>query len=274
MGVALQALDAREAPAEEGLRLSLLARLARHPRWVAGLLIGGLGFPLEALAFAEAPFVVVQPALAAGLLLLLALGVRLLGERVGRAEVLGVVTIIGGMTLLAWGAPEHVEAHQGTAALVTVVGGLTALTFIPFALRDRRADTALLVIVGSAVGFGAGNVATKLMSDDIAGDHLVTAGIWLAITVVTGAAAILSEMTALQRRPATTVVPISFAVQTFIPILLEPLFLRERWSTAELGGAPLLAGLLLVLVGVVTVARTRAVTLLAGGGRVERPAVP
>src|SRR5437667_140363 len=86
LGTALQALDAREAPEHEGLRLRLLMRLARRGRWVAGFLLGGLGFLLQVLALAHAPFVVVQPALAAGLLLLLALGSSMLGERVGRRE--------------------------------------------------------------------------------------------------------------------------------------------------------------------------------------------
>ena len=44
VGIVLQALDAREAPADEGLRLSLLARLLRRKRWVAGFLLGGVGF--------------------------------------------------------------------------------------------------------------------------------------------------------------------------------------------------------------------------------------
>src|SRR5436853_175089 len=109
VGVALQALDAREAPKEEGLRLTLIARLLRRKRWVLGLVLGGLGFPLEVLAFAEAPFVIVQPALAAGLLLLLVLGVTLLGEKVSRSGVIGVVGIVGGIRVCAWGAPGPVE---------------------------------------------------------------------------------------------------------------------------------------------------------------------
>ena len=36
LGIALQALDAREAPPEEHLRLALAWRLARRARWLAG----------------------------------------------------------------------------------------------------------------------------------------------------------------------------------------------------------------------------------------------
>ena len=53
-------------------------------------------------------------------------------------------------------------------------------------------------------------------------------------------------MTALQRAPATTVVPVSTAVQTFLPVALEPLFLTESWRAAELGGGALLAGIVVL----------------------------
>src|SRR4051794_15146124 len=83
VGIALQALEARTTPAAEGLHVSLLKRLLRRPRWLAGLLLGGLGVVFEAIAFANAPFVVVEPLLAAGLLVLLAIGVREMGEKPG-----------------------------------------------------------------------------------------------------------------------------------------------------------------------------------------------
>ena len=43
VGIVLQAIDARVAPRSLSLRLGLLTRLLRHPRWVLGLLLGLLG---------------------------------------------------------------------------------------------------------------------------------------------------------------------------------------------------------------------------------------
>ncbi len=130
----------------------------------------------------------------------------------------------------------------------------------------------MVVIIGSAFGFGASNIATKLLSDSVNVDHYVIAGVWLAVAALTGLAAVVSEMTALQLRPATVVVPISFAVQTFVPIVLEPFFLRERWSSVAAYGLPLLAGLLLVLLASVVIARKPGVGFLVAGG--ESPAEP
>src|SRR5947199_8104671 len=109
VGIVLQTLDAREQSKEDGLRLRLLANLIQHKRWVAGFLLGGVGFGLQVLALQWAPFVVVQPVLAAGLLIVLYLGVRILGERVGRAEIAAVVGITLGIALLAVGSPDRTE---------------------------------------------------------------------------------------------------------------------------------------------------------------------
>jgi uncharacterized membrane protein len=94
------------------------------------------------------------------------------------------------------------------------------------------------------------------------------------VAIVAGIAATLTGMTALQRRPATTVVPISTSVQTFLPIALEPLFLKEHLGSALLNGAVLLAGLLVMVVGTVLVSRTRAVSELAAGDRPADAGIP
>lgn len=263
VGIVLQAADARREPASESLRLSLLAHLVRRRRWIAGLLLGWAGFALQVAALSLLPFVVVQPVLAAGLLLMLYLGVRMLGERVGVAEVVGVLGITAGIGLLAWGTPSGTGTVASQSAAIAVMAAMTLVALVPFALRGRgRLDSATFVIVASALAFGAGNIATKLFSDGVADGALLLAVVWLAITAGTGIVALTTEMSALQRRPATFVVPLSFAIQTFIPVALEPLFLSERWGTAALGGAPLIAGLVMVGLGAVAVAKTRAVSAL------------
>ena len=65
----------------------------------------------------------------------------------------------------------------------------------------------------------------------------------------------LAQMTAFQLRPASVVIPVGFAVQTFLPIVLEPLFLREQLSSMAYDGAPVIAGLVLLLAGTLVVAR-------------------
>jgi drug/metabolite transporter (DMT)-like permease len=265
LGIALQAIEARRTPAAEGLRVSLIWDLLHRRLWVAGLGVEWLGVPLEILAFAWAPFVVVQPLLACGLLVLLAVAGRLLGERPTLDAMLAVGAIIAGIALIAWGAPGHQDTHRGAFAVIAVMSGLVLASLVPFALRGRRLDTALTAVLGSACGFAATNVAMKLMADDFGNDHWPQAAAWLAVAAFAGFGATVSGMTALQRAPATTVIPISTAVQTFLPVALEPLFLVESFRDASLEGIPLVVGLVVMLVGIVVLARTKTVSAMVAG---------
>ena len=260
VGVVLQAIEARAAPRSLELRLSLLGRLLRRPRWVLGLALGIVGIGPQVVALGHAPFVVVQPALAAGLLIVLVLGERLLHEHVGALEVIGVVAIIAGIALVAWGAPPHTETHRGGAAVIAVVAALAVGALAPFPLRGTRFDSATLVMVASGLGFAAGNVATKLFGDDFGRGHYANAAAWAIVGLAMGVAATLTNMTAFQRKDATVVVPVLTSVQTFVPIVLEPLFLREHWSSADFYGLPIAAGLVIALAGTVLLTRTKAVS--------------
>ena len=273
LGIALQAIEARRTPREESLRVSLILDLLHRPRWVVGLVVEWVGVPLEILAFAWAPFVVVQPLLACGLLVLLAVAHRLLDERPGRDALLGVGFVIVGIALIAWGAPGEQDTHRGAFAVIAVVAGLVLASFLPFALRGRRLDTALTAVLGSACGFAATNVAMKLMADDLGNDHFLQAASWLVVAAAAGFGATVTGMTALQRAPATTVIPISTAVQTFLPVALEPLFLAESFRDASLDGIPLVVGIAVMLIGIVVLARTKQVSTLAAGSAGEEQEV-
>src|ERR1700709_2571907 len=138
VGIALQAIEARRVPRTEGLRASLIWDLLHRPRWVVGLGVEWVGVPLEILAFAWAPFVVVQPLLACGLLVLLAGGGPLLGGEPTFRRGGGVGAIIVGIALIAWGAPGEQDTHRSAFAVIAVMGGLVLGSLVPFALRGRR----------------------------------------------------------------------------------------------------------------------------------------
>ncbi len=260
VGIVLQAVDARAAPRALGYRVALLGRLVRRPRWVLGFALGLIGVWPQIVAYAHAPFVVVQPALAVGLLLVLALGVRVLHEKVDLRDLVGVVAILGGVALVAWGAPHHSEVHRTGLVVIAVATGLALVGLAPFALRGTRLDTGMLAIVATGCGFAATNVATKLVGDNFDLGHAPNVVGWGVVAIAMGAVATLTNMTAFQRREATVVVPVSTSIQTFLPIVLEPLFLREHWGSAGYDGIPIVVGLALALVGNVLLAASSTVS--------------
>src|SRR5437762_504099 len=133
LGIVLQAMDAREAPGEEHLRLALARGLVRRARWLAGTCLSILGFPLQVVALMLAPLVVVQPALAAGLLVLLIFGQRMLGEHAGKYEYISVLAITIGV----------IGAAIQVAPVVFVTQTVVPIVLAPLLLGESFAATPL-----------------------------------------------------------------------------------------------------------------------------------
>src|SRR5580698_9212546 len=121
LGVALQAMDAKRTPHTEHLHPALALNLIRRARWLAGTGLSMLGWPLQVVALLLAPLIVVQPALAAGLLVLMLAGQRMLGEPAGRREHVAMAAIILGVVGLALTAPRRETAQHDPLALTIVL---------------------------------------------------------------------------------------------------------------------------------------------------------
>src|SRR5947199_24169 len=84
---------------------------------------------------------------------------------------------------------------------------LWAVGVLPFALERLNLDRTLLIVVAAGAGFGATNIATKLVSDDFGQRHWAEAIAWAVGAIMMGGVATITEMTAFQRAPATVVAP-------------------------------------------------------------------
>src|ERR1700676_2525936 len=287
LGIALQAMDAKEAPHEEHLRLALACGLLRRARWLLGTGLSILGFPLQVVALLLAPLVVVQPALAAGLLVLMFLAQRMLGEHAWRYEYLSMGAIVIGVIGVGLDAPPRSTAHtseQLTITLVLVGLGFASLlpyvlrvfhrspaavtmiraglvrrvfgTLLPCLLRVSHRPPAAVTMSGAGLAFAWSGVATKLASDDLAQGHIAIAAAWGLSTAAASGVGVLSEMSALQSRPAIQVAPVVFVTQTVVPVVLGPLLLGESFSATPLGGLPLACSLALLVGGAGLVSRS------------------
>lgn len=257
--VALQALEAREVGQEYALRASLIGRLVRNPRWLVATLIGLAGWPLEILALLLAPLTVVQPCLASGLVLLLWLGVTRLGERPGPREFGAVGAIVLGVAGIAWAAPERTTSNAGTVPIAIALALVTIPVVAPYVVRGRANAAGMLAVVAAGFGYAWTAIASKLLTDELSSGSLLVAAIWLATAAASEGVALLSEMSALGRRPATQVTPVMFAVQVLVPVILAPLIFEESWSGTPGGGVALVASVLVAIGGVIALAGSPAV---------------
>jgi drug/metabolite transporter (DMT)-like permease len=265
VGIALQAIEARRSPKSLGLKVGLLGHLLRRPLWLLGGVLGIIGFGPQLIGLAYAPFAVVQTALTAGLALLLFIATRYLGERVDRIALTGVALLIAGVALVSWGAPPHSETHRAALGPILVVAATAVIAFSPFFLRRFGIEHGLLLAIASGIGFAGTNIATKLAGDDIGRSNWANATGWGIAVAALGVCATVTSMSAIQRSAATMVVPVSTAVQTFVPIVLEPLFLHEHYRSFWTQFLPVAAGVVIAVAGVALVGRNRAVSELATG---------
>jgi hypothetical protein len=254
VGLALQALDAREAPAGEGLRPTLIVRLLRRRRWLLGTGLNLLGWPLQAAALLLAPLTVVQPALAFGLTLLLVVGARHLDERVGLREAAAVFAILAGVALLGIVAPDVSTRHAGSAALAGVLGGVAVIALLPFALRGRGG----LTTIGAGAALAWSGLSTKLAADALQRGHAGSVVLWVAATGLASGVGLLAEMSALQQRAATQVAPVVFVVQVVVPVVAAPVLVGEHSHQP----AAVVAGLVVIVGGALALLRSPAVRSL------------
>jgi len=259
VSIAFQALEVRGVSHHLSLRVSLLGRLVQNRRWLGATVLGLAGWPLEIVALLLAPLTVVQPCLASGLVLLLILGVTRLGERPGRREYMAVGAIVLGVAGIAWAAPARTTDHAGTTAIAIALTLVAIPIVLPYALRARGRAAGTIAVVSAGFGYAWTAIASKLLTDELSVGSVLVALAWLASAAASEGLALLSEMSALQRRPATRVAPAMFAVQVTVPVILAPLIFEERWSTTPLGGGALIAFVLVALGGVVLLAGSRAV---------------
>jgi hypothetical protein len=272
LGIALQAMDAKESPQQEHLRLALAWRLVRRARWLLGTALSILGWPLQIVALLLAPLVVVQPALAAGLLVLMFLAQRMLHEHAGRTEYLAMAAIVVGVVGAGLAAPPRHTGHGSEDLAITIVIVALALaSLLPYALRLIAHPPAGVTMLGAGLAGGWSGVATKLASDDLSQGHLGLAALWGLSTAVASGVGVLSEMSALQERPAIQVAPVVFVTQTVIPLVVAPLLFGESFADTPLGGVPLSASLALLVGGAAVLARSPLLVALMEGERVSQP---
>jgi drug/metabolite transporter (DMT)-like permease len=259
-GIVLQALEARDSPRDCAMRLSLLVALCRRRRWLAGVALSILGFPLQIYAYANAPIAVVQTCLAAGLVLVMLCGARVMGEPVRRRDYLAVVAIMAGVGLTAVAAPSRSEIERAGSEPVVILIALGVLALIPYALSRRGLVPPLVITASAGLALAWNDIATKLFGNAFDAEALGIAGLWLVAIVCSAVVATVSEMSALQRVRATKVVPTVFVLETFIPILVGPLLLKTHLPLAPLSQVAFFGGLALVLAAIIVIARSDPVT--------------
>jgi drug/metabolite transporter (DMT)-like permease len=231
-------------------------------------MVVGFGFHVGALLLA--PLTVVQPSLAAGLVVLLVVGARSGGEPIRSRALLAVAAISLGVVGLTLSAPDRTTVSAGSLALALGLGALGAVALLPHALavldRRHRQAGSLVATIGAGAAYSLTGLTTKLISDRMDAGDWGGAAFWLALTIGGAALALVDQTTALQRRGATQVGVIIYVMPVVVPVVLAPLLVGEAWGSSA---APLALSVAAVCAGAALLSGTSQVSRLEEASRVR-----
>ncbi|MER8186012.1 hypothetical protein [Kitasatospora sp. NPDC094015] len=246
-----QARGARAAPRTDGVRLGLLAALARSWQFLLGTGMDIAGFALSIVALRTLPLFVVQAVTNASLAVTALAAVWLLGARLRRSDLAAIPAVMVGLTLLALGAGREGRNHAGPGfhyALLATVLVMLLLTFV-LARRGGAWPAAGLGLL-AGVGFGVTSLAVRVL--DLSGPGALLSDPAAYALALGGLGGYLAYALALQRGTVTAATAAGTVTETFGPALVGVLVLGDQvrpgfaWSAiagfvAAVGGTFLLS---------------------------------
>jgi drug/metabolite transporter (DMT)-like permease len=236
-------------------------RLVRHPGFLAAQLAGVAGLALHGAALAAGLVVVVQPLLCTGLVMALLLGAALdrghpdrpLPRR--RQWTAAVLVVVGLGLFLVAAAPTAGSGHVVGWALPAAVGAFAVLAAAVVArvhrARVRHAATALAALAG--IGFGLTGVLLKVVVQVPISDWPTAWSLWVLIGVGAGSTALAQW--SYGAGPLVQSQPVLTALEPVVALALAGPVFAERLAGGATAHVGQLVGLVLMLIGIVEVAR-------------------
>jgi drug/metabolite transporter (DMT)-like permease len=258
----LQQRGAAAQPADQALRLSLLARLLRNPGWVLGLACDVLGYVLQFIALGHGPLVIVQPLLVCGLLFALPLGAAWAGRKLGKRDWVAAVMVCAGLAVfLSVASPE--PGHNNVRPLVWILllatsGG--AVLALVLASSGRAAwQRAVLLSAAAGVVYGVTAALTKTSS------HLLDRGIILLLAhwqpyalLMAGIGGMVIAQSAFQAGSLDASLPTMSVVDPIVSIVIGALAFGESIAAGPADVFVEVVALAAMSAGIFLLARTEA----------------
>jgi len=162
----LELLEAEKVPDEYSMKLGLLLRLVKKPRWLLGLGADFGGYIFHAAALGLAAVVFVEPILATGILMSLFIGSRFVHRPVLRSDWVAAAVLSGGLALFLY----EVSPTGGVQIARTrewLIAGPSALAAILVCLMFGRSTSgpprAVFFGIAAGIAFGVSALLTKAL---------------------------------------------------------------------------------------------------------------
>jgi drug/metabolite transporter (DMT)-like permease len=261
LGTVLQQQVAATASEEEARGAGFLLRLARRPRWLAGIAADALGFVAQAAALGLGRIVVVQPLLATSVVFALPLGARLEHKPVSRPEVLAALAVTAGLgAFLVLADPEGgVEDASAEAWVASFV--VAALLCGALVLTARgRAPVHRAALLGTAAGilFALSAALTKATVEQLDEGVLSVFEHWqLYALLVVGYASMTLSQASLQTGALAPAVATQMALDPVASLFLGTLAFEETIHDSAAAAVAALAAFAVMIAAIAFLALRR-----------------
>ncbi|ARF82398.1 hypothetical protein GCM10010502_22360 [Kitasatospora aureofaciens] len=218
-GAVSQARGARAAPRADRVRAGLVAALLRSWQFVLGTVLDILGFVLSIVALRSLPLFLVQAVTSSSLAVTALAAVWLLGARLRRGDVAGIVAVVVGLSLLALGSGEEGREHAPAVFHWGLFATAVAILLATLVLvrRDGTAAAAGLGLL-AGMGFGITSLAVRVL--DASGLTAVFTDPAAYALALGGLGGYLAYALALQRGTVTAATAAGTVAETFGPALV------------------------------------------------------
>jgi drug/metabolite transporter (DMT)-like permease len=231
LGTVLQQQVAATASEEEARGAGFLLRLARQPRWLAGIVADGLGFVAQAAALGLGRIVVVQPLLATSVVFALPLGARFEHKPVSRPEILGALAVTAGLGAFLVLADPGGGVDNASATAWVVSFAIAAVLCSALTLSARgRAPVHRAALLGTAAGilFALSAALTKATVEQLDDGVLAVFEHWqLYALVVVGYVSMTLSQASLQAGALAAAVATQMALDPVASLFLGTLAFDE-----------------------------------------------
>jgi drug/metabolite transporter (DMT)-like permease len=262
----LQQRGAAAQPADQALRLSLLASLLRNPGWVLGLGCDVLGYLLQFVALGHGPLVVVQPLLVCGLLFALPLGAAWAGRTLGKRDWVAALMVCAGLAVfLAVAGPQsgHDNVRPAVWILLLATSGGAVLALVALSGGRLAWQRAVLLSAAAGVVYGVTAALTKTSS------HLLDRGIILLLVhwqpyalLVAGIGGMIIAQSAFQAGSLDASLPTMSVVDPIVSIVIGAVAFGESIAAGPGDVLVEIVALAAMTAGIFLLARSEAVRSL------------
>jgi hypothetical protein len=241
----------------------LLGLVLRSPLWIGGSLALASGFAAQLAVYRTLPIAAAQGIFVSGLVLLVLLSARLLGEETTGRERYALGAILAALLMVVLSLREGADTVSQSApyplVLLVCVPALAAGVWLYNAAerrgRHRHRAPTTGVEYGVAVGllYGVSSLAIKGVSSHLTGSGLGGAIVGLLrspypyLLLFTGAFGLVMSQAALQRCRASLIVPVCTTVTCLYTAVLGTLSFGEALPQDPLRLALRLAGIVLAV---------------------------